>query len=215
MGKTVLTGVISMTSDSSQPSKAKMESETTGQRIGPQQLSTLLKQHGRGLEVYAAQWSQNPEECVQEMTSEEVERMAVGQVLSKDAKRGFLKSANLLESIVYLSPVDKERRAKEVEVKLKKNETELVGFGQIIASMLLPAAEQVIWAQLRIERDMDALMVTYALRMRAAEAGRFPEKLSDISVVPVPDNPATGKPLEYRLDAKQLCLCCCSSCSRR
>ena len=66
MGKTLLTGVISITSDISQPSKAKMESETTGQRIGPQQLSALLKQHGRGLEVYAAQWSQNPEDCVQE-----------------------------------------------------------------------------------------------------------------------------------------------------
>ena len=61
MGKTSLTGVISMTSDNSQPSKAKMESETTGPRIGPQQLSALLKQHGRGLEVYAAQWSLNPE----------------------------------------------------------------------------------------------------------------------------------------------------------
>ena len=66
MGKTSLTGVISMTSDNSQPSKAKMESETTGPRIGPQKLSALLKQHGRGLEVYAAQWSLNPEDCVQE-----------------------------------------------------------------------------------------------------------------------------------------------------
>lgn len=43
-----------------------MELEPTGHRISPQKLSALLKQHGRGLEVYAAQWSLNPEDCVQE-----------------------------------------------------------------------------------------------------------------------------------------------------
>lgn len=40
--------------------------ESTGQRISPQQISTLLKEHGRGLEAYAAQWSMSPEDCVQE-----------------------------------------------------------------------------------------------------------------------------------------------------
>ena len=40
--------------------------ESTGPRICPQQLSALLKEHGRGLEAYAAQWSINPADCVQE-----------------------------------------------------------------------------------------------------------------------------------------------------
>lgn len=40
--------------------------ESTGDRICPLQISALLKEHGRGLEVYAAQWSLNPEDCVQE-----------------------------------------------------------------------------------------------------------------------------------------------------
>lgn len=40
--------------------------ESTGHRISPQRLAALLKEHGRGLEVYAAQWSLNPEDCVQE-----------------------------------------------------------------------------------------------------------------------------------------------------
>ena len=43
-----------------------MELEPTGHRISPQALTSLLKQHGRGLEVYAAQWSLTPEDCVQE-----------------------------------------------------------------------------------------------------------------------------------------------------
>ena len=43
-----------------------MEPDSTGRSINPQQISALLKEHGRGLEVYAAQWSLNPEDCVQE-----------------------------------------------------------------------------------------------------------------------------------------------------
>ena len=43
-----------------------MESESTGHRLCPRQISALLKQHSRGLEVYAAQWSLHPEDCVQE-----------------------------------------------------------------------------------------------------------------------------------------------------
>ncbi len=43
-----------------------MESEPTGQRISPPEIAALLKQHGLGLEAYAAQWSVNPEDCVQE-----------------------------------------------------------------------------------------------------------------------------------------------------
>jgi RNA polymerase sigma-70 factor (ECF subfamily) len=39
--------------------------ESTNHRISPNQISALLKEHGRGLEVYAAQWSLNPEDCVQ------------------------------------------------------------------------------------------------------------------------------------------------------
>ena len=40
--------------------------DSNGQRLCPQQISALLKQYSRGLEVYAAQWSLNPEDCVQE-----------------------------------------------------------------------------------------------------------------------------------------------------
>jgi RNA polymerase sigma-70 factor (ECF subfamily) len=35
-------------------------------RISPQVLAALLNKHGRGLEVYAAQWSDSPGDCVQD-----------------------------------------------------------------------------------------------------------------------------------------------------
>ena len=46
-----------------------------------------------------------------------------------------------------------------------------------------------------------ALMVVEALRMHAWEnAGRLPASLDEITVVPVPENPATGEPFPYHLD---------------
>ena len=134
------------------------------------------------------------------VTSEQVEKMAVGQVLLQDAKREYQQSADLLESVAYLPPADRKRRSDEVEELLHKSQLNPKGFGQIIAAMLLPATQQVMRAQLRIERDVDALLVIEALRMHAAQTGSFPKTLADVSIVPVPNNPATRKPFEYRLD---------------
>jgi hypothetical protein len=54
-----------------------------------------------------------------------------------------------------------------------------------------------------LERDIAALRVIEAVRMYAAShAGRPPKALSDIDRVPVPLNPATGKPFEYRLEGR-------------
>ena len=66
MGRTPSAGVSSMTKRFVPRLEALMDPEVTRRRISPQQLSALLKEHGRGLEVYAAQWSLNPEDCVQE-----------------------------------------------------------------------------------------------------------------------------------------------------
>ena len=68
MGRTPSTGVYPVASKQYEPfgHLPLMESESTGQRVTPHQISALLKQHSRGLEVYAAQWSLNPEDCVQE-----------------------------------------------------------------------------------------------------------------------------------------------------
>ena len=84
------------------------------------------------------------------MTSEQVEKMAVGQVLLQDAKREYQQSADLLESVAYLPPADRKRRSDEVEELLHKSQLNPKGFGQIIAAMLLPATQQVMRAQLRI-----------------------------------------------------------------
>ena len=51
----------------------------------------------------------------------------------------------------------------------------------------------------RLDRNMAALQCVEAIRLyAAAHNGKFPNELSDIAQVPIPDNPATQKPLIYR-----------------
>jgi tetratricopeptide (TPR) repeat protein len=51
----------------------------------------------------------------------------------------------------------------------------------------------------RLDRNMAALQCVEAIRLyAAAHNGKFPNELSDITQVPVPNNPATQKPLIYK-----------------
>ncbi len=62
---------------------------------------------------------------------------------------------------------------------------------------LLPAIHAAMYAHLRSMRQINLLRTVEALRMYAAEHGRWPEKLEDIKAVPVPNDPFTEKPFEY------------------
>lgn len=70
-----------------------------------------------------------------------------------------------------------------------------------IVTTLLPTFEQAHEAEARGTMRPIALMALEAIRMHAWEnGGRLPASLEEITVVPVPDNPATGKPFPYRLE---------------
>ena len=72
-----------------------------------------------------------------------------------------------------------------------------------MASLFLPAVQAFRSATVRHERDIATLRVLEALRIHAAaQDGRLPEKLSDITEVPIPLDPVSGKPFEYRLEGK-------------
>jgi hypothetical protein len=64
---------------------------------------------------------------------------------------------------------------------------------------LLPAIHAASYARLRSMRQINLLRTVEALRMYAAEHGRWPEKLDDIKAVPVPIDPFTEKPFEYSM----------------
>lgn len=67
------------------------------------------------------------------------------------------------------------------------------------ASMLLPALQAAHFAGARGERTIAVLRVIEAIRLYgAAHDGKLPEKLSEITDVPVPTDPTTGEPFMYR-----------------
>ena len=72
---------------------------------------------------------------------------------------------------------------------------------RVLARIFLPGLQRVISVQARLERDLAALRIIEALRLHAAaHDGKLPAKLADITGVPLPKDPGTGRPFEYHLD---------------
>jgi hypothetical protein len=69
-----------------------------------------------------------------------------------------------------------------------------------VAKWFLPAVQKVQLSKVRLARKLAALRVIEALRMHAAAKGQLPDKLDEVTVVPVPDDPGTGRPFEYKRD---------------
>jgi len=68
-----------------------------------------------------------------------------------------------------------------------------------IAGLLLPALRSAHFADARSRQSVAALRVVEAIRLYgAAHDGRLPEKLSDITEVPIPQDPVMGRPFSYR-----------------
>jgi hypothetical protein len=136
---------------------------------------------------------------------EKVEAMAVGQVLSLYSTRTYQIAADAMEKAWYVPLEDAatwERMAEEYldENKFGRGENREV---LPVATLLLPAVRAARSAGVRLEREMAALQVIEALRMHAARNdGKWPQRLGDVTCVPVPENPATGQPFMYELEGE-------------
>lgn len=76
-----------------------------------------------------------------------------------------------------------------------------------IVSTLLPAMTFIQSATARSQTRFAGIQTLEAIRMHAADNdGQFPRTLDEISVVPVPNDPSTGKPFAYRLSGSQAVL---------
>jgi hypothetical protein len=73
--------------------------------------------------------------------------------------------------------------------------------GHVLGRLLLPAMNRVMSAQAQLERRLAALQTIEALRMySAAHKGKLPDKLNEVTEVPLPNDPGTGRPFEYSLE---------------
>jgi hypothetical protein len=83
--------------------------------------------------------------------------------------------------------------------ELKQDRVQSQDLGIVpLASMLIPAVEKVYEARTRIDRKIAALRCIEAIRLYAtAHEGKLPDRLDQVTEVPVPLDPQTGKAFEY------------------
>jgi hypothetical protein len=78
---------------------------------------------------------------------------------------------------------------------------EASGQGGRLARMFLPSIQKAMERQVTLDRRIAMLRTIEALRLHAAVyGGQLPESLDQVKEVPVPLDPGTGKPFEYRRD---------------
>lgn len=67
-------------------------------------------------------------------------------------------------------------------------------------NQLKPAHDKVRLVAQRLSRDIALLKCVEAIRLYASShSGKFPSSLADITEVPIPDDPLTGKPFAYKV----------------
>lgn len=135
------------------------------------------------------------------MDAEHVEQMPVGQVLAIDAAREYRRIGDEFEKLWYLPYAVAEQRQDESEAAIRGNQL-TGGLGRLLAGTLMPAVNSIRTAGMRLEWQLNALQTIEAIRMHAAQTGKLPTTLAEITVVPVPLNPVTEKPFVYRLEGE-------------
>ncbi len=102
-----------------------------------------------------------------------------------------------LFKLTYLPWRDARSQSEASEQRLK-----FVKAGPLVVlAELQPSIMTCLDAQMRLDRRVAALRVVEAIRLYAASHdGKLPEELNQVTEVPVPEDPATGKPFEYHRD---------------
>lgn len=135
------------------------------------------------------------------MDAARVEQMPVGQVIAIDAAREYRRISDEFEKQWYLPYRAAKAREKEMDAFFMGNKL-TGGFGRVLAGLLMPAVTSMRTTQMRLDWQLNAIQAVEAIRMYAAEHGKLPTTLEEITVVPVPLNPVTEKPYQYRLDGE-------------
>jgi hypothetical protein len=132
----------------------------------------------------------------------QVEQMPVGQVIAIDEARICRYVSDEIRKWTLIPYPEGARRYQAAE-------SALIQSGYMgpphagreilpVVSLLLPAIGSVGEAMSRRDTSIAADRVIEAIRMQAAQnGGKLPQSLADVTVVPAPDDPRTGKPFPY------------------
>jgi hypothetical protein len=138
-------------------------------------------------------------------TEAELDAMPPAQVVMLDA---LVRFRNLRDehfvwfNAPYAEAIQGMRKSEE-KIKALRNQPPF-NYLQTMLILLLPAVDKVYGSQMRTERRLASLRAVEAVRLHAAKHdGKPPAKLGDIMAVPVPTDPASGKPFEYSVDGNR------------
>ena len=130
-------------------------------------------------------------------SAEKIESMPVCQTVLIAALRQYNEMRDDMFKGLCLPYPEAHKEAKKFEAKLHEimqNGEEIMPIG----SILLPAVSAAKNAEIRTEREIVILRVFEAIRLYgAAHDGKLPDRLSDITEVPVPLDPFNGTAFIY------------------
>ena len=138
------------------------------------------------------------------LAADKVEAMPPAQVLLLYLRDLFYEYRDDTYKASYLPYTEATRIFDEAEARRKAApDTEAKRF----ADIWLPAIGKVERSQARLDRKIAALRVIEALRLHAAaHDGALPDKLNEVTLVPVPNDPGTGKAFEYQRKGEEATL---------
>lgn len=141
--------------------------------------------------IYLRDTVKLPAEQVQAMSESEVEvryTIALQREIQNDYEKWYL--VPFPQSLA-----EAEKRNEALQAEGERREL------YPLTSILVPLKANLIASEARAPRRIAIYQVIEALRMHAAEKGALPNKLEDVTVVPVPVDPGSGKPFSYTLEA--------------
>jgi hypothetical protein len=130
---------------------------------------------------------------------EEVDALPATQVVLIDTLRQINRLRDEMFKSFYVPYREGRQFAARAEDELRRTAAE---FGPNlllnVGLMALPAVQKVHEASVRTERRIDFLRTIEAIRLHAAaHGGKPPARLAEITAVPLPTDPVTGKPFDY------------------
>jgi len=136
---------------------------------------------------------------------DDIEQMPVGKVIAVHVSQLNRYVSDELRKWTYLPYSEARQRIRQTETRLRAERV----YGPLgntlqtipVTSHLFPAVGQALHAAVRRDLAFAAHRVIEAIRMQAAaNQGKLPESLADVTIVPAPDNPLTGEPFPYQVD---------------
>jgi hypothetical protein len=133
------------------------------------------------------------------MTAANVEAMAPAQVLLLQMSSLYRTTRDDIFKSSYLPFPQSLSVHREAEQRLKSLPVDTEPAR--IAREYLPAIQKVHMTQYRLDHKLAFLRAIEALRMHAAvHGGELPDTLDQVTIVPVPEDPGTGRPFAYHRD---------------